>query len=380
MSISRVRKLPARVIMVFLLSSLGILYAQGNGPVLDVQLSPTLEFAQVVYTSDFDFYQQGATIYLFQAMLDNTGKPAVQGVLVFEIYRGPEIIARTTTTTFTLSANEVINVSNIQISNGVITQSGEELRLNESETFVPPDEFENEILSSGKLPRGDYQFISRFQFSGGESVAPLLSLNIQNPSYVRPIVPGYPAGSGSYDVVYSPFPTMQFESDFDPQVAVEPPFHVTVYKKLDQHNSIDEILTSTPYLDEYMYETVFPYPAYGVQPLEPGVYAWRIQLRYVTTSGYETLDSPVFLFRVEDPSLMGVFDNDELKDDILGFLNDTVEDRGQVRQITGALSDYKLISIKLNGQPISKQEFYELLGTYDFDTNKLSELNLTPTQ
>jgi len=380
MSINRAKNLPVRIVLVFLLSTMGILYAQGSGPVFDVQLSPTLEFAQVVYTSDFDFYQQGSTIYLFQATLNNTGKPAVQGVLIFEIYRGSEIIARSQTTRFTLSANEVISASNIELSNGIITKSQEELRLDQSETFVPPDEFENEVLSAGKLPRGDYQFISRFVFSGGESVAPLLNLRIQNPSYVRPIAPGYRAGSGSYDVVYSPFPTMQFESDFDPQFAVEPPFHITVYKKLDQHNSIDEILTSTPYLDEYMFETVFPYPAYGVQPLDPGIYAWRIQLRYVTTSGYEMLESPVFLFRVEDPSLMGLNDDDELKDDIMSFLNDAVDDKEQAREITGALSDYKLISIKLNGKQISKQEFYDLLSKYDFDTNKLSELNLTPTQ
>ena len=94
MSINRAKNLPVRIVLVFLLSTMGILYAQGSGPVFDVQLSPTLEFAQVVYTSDFDFYQQGATIYLFQATLNNTGKPAVQGALIFEIYLGSEIIAR----------------------------------------------------------------------------------------------------------------------------------------------------------------------------------------------------------------------------------------------------------------------------------------------
>jgi hypothetical protein len=373
------KKFPVLAIVVFLFSLLGMAFAQGSGPILDVQLSPTLEFAQVVYTSDFDFYQQGATIYLFQATLDNTGKSAVQGVLIFEIQRGQDIIAKAQTTSFTLSANEVISASNMQISSGVITQSGDEIRLDESETFAPGDEFEKEVLSSGKLPRGNYQLVSRFRYSTGESPAPPLNLFLQNPSYVRPLTPGDRVGSGSTDVVYSQFPTMQFESDFDPQFAIEPPFRVTIYKKLDQHNSIDEVLTSTPFFDEFMYEMVFPYPAYGVQPLQPGIYAWRIQLRYITTSGTETLESPVFVFRAADPSLMGIYDDDELKEEIMTFLLDKIENKEDGREVIGNLSDYKLLSIKLNGKELTKQEFYDILEQYDSKLRKLSELILTPT-
>jgi hypothetical protein len=364
--------------------SFGLAIGQGTGPVFSLQLAPGLEFAQVVYVSDFDFYQQGATIFLFQATLDNTGKNAAQGYLVIEILRGSEVISRAQTNVFTISANEVISASNIQISNGVMTQSGDQINLDQTQTYAPGTEFENEVYSSGKLPKGEYQLVGRFRFNNDtqETIAPLLYLHVQNPSYIRPIMPGYNAGSGSVDIVYTQFPTFQFETDFDPNdvTVTEPPFLVSIYKKLDQHYSIDEVLTSTPQYEELTYQTVFPYQAFGVQPLEPGEYVWRVQLRYLTTSGTEVLESPVFVFQVEDPSKIGMFENEGVKEDLMQFLVQNNEDKDEAREIAQMLSDYKLISIKLNGKEISKEKFYEILDQYGSELKKISDLILTPTQ
>ena len=310
MSLIQMRKLPF-FILVFLIAFL-CTSSFGQLPTLDLQLAPTLELAQVVYTSDFDFYQQGATVYLFQVTLIGGANP-VRGHIVVEILQNDVALARTQTTSFTLSPGEYISASNIEISNGVMTQSGDEIRLDQSQTYAPTDQFENEVLSGGKLPRGTYYMISYFRYNDGQQAfAPQLRLDIQNPTFIRPIMPGYRAG-GFLDVVYSQFPTFQFESDFDPTFAMEPPFHVQIFKKLDQHQSVDEILTSTPHYDEWMFETVFAYPPGGVVPLDPGVYAWRVQLRYLTTSGTETLESPVYAFRVEDPANMSMYGDESLK-------------------------------------------------------------------
>ncbi len=373
-------KLPL-LIFIFLFTTLCTLsFAQ---PSLTLQLAPTLELAQVVYTSDFDFYQQGATKFLFQITLDNTGQAAVGGILVVEIRHGDEPIAQAQTTSFGLSANEFISVSNIDISNGYITQSGDEIRLDQSQTYAPTDQFENEVLGGGKLPRGSYQFIASFRYNNDQELfAPPIRLDILNPTFIRPIYPGFRAGSGSFDVVYSQFPTFQFESDFDPTFTGEPPYHVQIFKKLDQHQSVDEILTSTPHYDVWKeaYETVFAYPPGGAVPLDPGVYVWRVQLNYITTSGSETIDSPVFAFRVEDPSNMSMYADESLKEDIMRFFLDLSEDKDKGREIAGMLSDYNLVAIRINGQEISKQQFYKILDNYDTEFRRLSELILTPTQ
>ncbi len=161
---------------------------------------------------------------------------------------------------------------------------------------------------------------------------------------------------------------------------MEPPFHVQIFKKLDQHHSVDEILTSTPHYDEWMYETVFAYPPGGVVPLDPGVYAWRIQLRYLTTSGSETIDSPVYAFRVEDPTNMSMYGDESLKEDIMRFFLDLSEDKDKGREVAEMLSDYNLVAIRLNGQEITKQRFYKILDEYDVEFRTLTELMLTPTQ
>ncbi len=147
----RKRKLPF-FIFIFLFATLCTLsFGQSTGPQLDLQLAPTLELAQVVYTSDFDFYQQGATTFLFQITLIGGNSP-VDGLLVVEILQGDMILARAQTTSFRLLAGEPISASNIELSNGIITQSGDEIRLDEGQTSAPTDNFENEVLSGGKLP------------------------------------------------------------------------------------------------------------------------------------------------------------------------------------------------------------------------------------
>ena len=128
---------------------------------------------------------------------------------------------------------------------------------------------------------------------------------INNPSFIRPIAPGTRAGDQFMEILYTQFPTFQFETDLDftnPDFLANPPFHVQVFKKLDQHASIDEVLTTQPHYDEWLSNVVFPYPVAAAQPLDEGVYLWRIQLGMVTSSGTEIIESPVFAFRVEDPS------------------------------------------------------------------------------
>ena len=54
-----------RIIPLMILLVLFFICLSSAQPQLEFQLAPTLELAQIVYVSDFDFYRQGATQFLF---------------------------------------------------------------------------------------------------------------------------------------------------------------------------------------------------------------------------------------------------------------------------------------------------------------------------
>jgi hypothetical protein len=346
-------------------------------------LAPSLELAQVVYVADFDFLQQGATQFLFRLRVNNLNQPEVDGRLRFEILRNDDVLATAETQDFTLPANGDFYASNIEMSNGyIIPGTTTEIRFNQGETTLPSDDFENEVYQSGKLPKGNYRFIVKFRYNNGvsESAASAPPLFIYNPTYIQPITPGNQAGNRYIEILYTQFPTFQFESDFDPTNSSSnpAPFHVQIFKKLDQHGSIDEALTSTPHYDEWIQQTVFPYPAAAALPLDPGVYLWRVQLELLTTSGTEIVESPVFAFRVEDPSKMGELSDEGIQEDILQMLIDSIGDRG--RTIAQSLKDFTLKEIRVNGEVFTKKQFYEIIDSYEGQTRSIKDIILMGTQ
>jgi hypothetical protein len=379
MQLRKLRKIPIIVSLVFFLLLFGSLNAQ---PSLLFELAPSLEFAQIVYVSDFDFYQQGATQFLFQLIVQNQNP--VTGYLEFQILRNAEVLAETQSNTFSLLQNESFIVSNIELNAGYTTPIGNEpIRFDKANTTNPSSDFEDEVLTSGKLPSGTYEFVVRYRFNNNQSEtsAPPVSIIINNPTFIRPIVPGTNANSQFVETIYSQFPTFQFETDLDlndPRFLSEPPFRVQIFKKLDQHASVDEVLTSQPHYDERHTNTVFPYPAAAAQPLDEGVYLWRVEMRLITSSGTEVIESPVFAFEIQDPSRLGELNDEGLKDEVMRILQNLLGDRG--RQIAGQLSDYKLTAIRVNGETIDKKKLYEIIDNYQDSERIISDILLKGTQ
>jgi hypothetical protein len=272
-----------------------------------------------------------------------------------------------------------MSASNIELNTGYnIPSTQEPIKLDKGNIKTPTEDFENELAQSGKLPKGNYRFIVKFVYSitNVEIAAPERVIYIHNPTYINPITPGTPSGSDLIELVYTPFPTFQFESDFNPVYAIGEPFRVQIFKKLEQHGSIDEVLTSTPHFDAYVAETVFPYPAAATLPLDPGIYVWRVQLNLTTSSGTEIIESPVSVFRVEDPSKIG--SSEGVMDEILRILKDLLGERGVA--IAQSLNDYNLIAIRVNGETITTRQFYDLLEGYQGETRKISDIILKGSQ
>ena len=130
--------------LVILLVSFFIISSSVAQPTLEFLLAPSLELAQVVYLSDFDFYQQGATQFLFQLNVNN--RNPVTGYLNFEIFRNADLLAETQSNTFSLLQNESFSVSNIELNAGFFTPDGNQpIRFEESNTTNPSSEFEDDI-------------------------------------------------------------------------------------------------------------------------------------------------------------------------------------------------------------------------------------------
>ena len=378
MEFRKLRIVPLTILLVLFL----LICSSFAQPTLEFQLAPSLELAQIVYVSDFDFYQQGATQFLFQLTVNN--RNPVTGYLKFEIYHNADLLAETQSNNFSLVQDESFTVSNIELNAGFFTPLGNQpIRFEKSSTTNPSTDFEEEVLTGGRLPRGTYQFVVTFRFNNDQdqTSAPPVAIFINNPSFIRPIMPGTRAGELYLEILYTQFPTFQFETDLDftnPAFLENPPFHVQIFKKLDQHASIDEVLTTQPHYDEWMSNVVFPYPAAAAQPLDEGVYLWRIQLGMVTSSGTELIESPVFAFRVEDPSRLGEIDDNGTKAEVMRILEDLLGNRG--RNLAEALSDYNLTAIRVNGETITKKRLYEIIEGYQGEERLISDIMLKGTQ
>jgi len=375
MQFRKLRIIPLTIIVVSFLLFFGSSNAQLAS--FNFQLAPSLEFAQIVYVSDFDFYQQGATQFLFQLDMINGNQP-VTGYLDFKIRHDNELLAQTISNVFSLEPMEEVHASNILLNAGYPLRNGE-IRFDKTNTTNPSSEFEEEVLTGGKLPRGIYDFEVAFKFTSGETIdGAEASIVINNPTFIRPITPGTRAGGQYLEILYTQFPTFQFETDLEFINLDQPPFRVQIFKKLDQHASVDEVLTTQPHYDEWVSNVVFPYPPYAAQPLDPGVYFWRVNLGLITTSGTEVIESPVFAFRIEDPSRLGETDDEGMKNEVMRILEDLLGNRG--RQISTDLSDYKLIAIRVNGETITKKRLYEIIDGYQGQERLISDIMLKSTQ
>jgi hypothetical protein len=369
--------------LVILLVSVFLICSSSAQPQIEFQLAPSLELAQIVYVSDFDFYRQGATKFLFQLTITNNQNP-VTGYLRFEIFRDDDPIAETRSNVFSLLANEFFTVTNIELNAGYRTPIGNQpIRFDETNTTNPSSEFEDEVLTSGKLPRGTYRFVVSFHFNNDQDQlsAPPVSIYVNNPSYIRPITPGTIAGDPYLEILYTQFPTFQFETDLDlnnPFFFDQPPFHVQIFKQLDQHASVDEVLTTQPHYDAYISDVVFPYPPAAAQPLDPGVYFWRIQLEFLTTNGQEVIESPVYAFRVEDPSTLGEINDEGMKSEVMRILEDLLGNQG--KQISEQLNDYDLTDIRVNGESITTKRLYEIIDSYQGEERVINDIILKGTQ
>jgi hypothetical protein len=347
------------------------------GQSIDLMLSPRLEMAHVVYVSDFSFIDRQSiealqTEFLFQATF--IGLTGQEGKLLFQILKDNQEIGRAESNSFVMPEGNP-SFNNMQLNAGILI--GEtEVRFDTRNLEMPDDAFQDEVLGSNKLPRGRYVF--RLSFAGvvGEAV-----IDVFNPTYIVPVTPGYLAGRDVPEIIFTDMPTFIFDSDLtDPIALSEDPFKIQVYQKLDQHSSLDEVTTGTPHLEADVNRMTVNYTEFPeAEPLMPGTYLWRVQMRVQTSGGENVTTSPLYAFTVRDLNDQEKPEDEAAAEDIFELLKNIIgTERAKVlsQQLTG----YHLNAIRLNGTEITIAQLYDIIDNYQGHLVEISDLILQSTQ
>jgi len=323
-------------ILLFIILLISIVSAQDVNGVLDLRTNYFYNF-EVYYLLDFDFNNGRNNPDMFSYSLSYT--PA-DGITPIQIKIEFEWIANI----------PAVNMDNHRILyvvtrpfefNGEVTLTTRDIDQNMHNIYyndgrpcnISVDHFEQDlqrlqsiILSTGgKLPAGSYVFTLNIT---DQYNTPLKSqtqvIEVSNPTTLELISPGGELAD-NFEIATT-LPTFQWESiDFMwsktncPQCGYA--IRVAEYDPT-RHNSVDQALkdrANLPFpdnndyfplpsskistvagLDLYTAGTIFQYPLTGAKPLEAGkIYVWQIRKTFPTTSGPESVLSPIFAFKIQ---------------------------------------------------------------------------------
>ena len=190
------------------------------------------------------------------------------------------------------------------------------------------------IMTTGKLPDGEYRFelslssgVSEFDLSPSDEK--IETVIVESPSGVNLESPGGLLADTTFNIVYTTLPSFNWNKGFCSNCITY--IRVSEFKS-EFHSSLDEALEDERTLplnqslewEELSDVSTFQYPLNGVRPLENGkIYAWQIKTSIPTTDGMEDETSEIFAFKISDPS----------KSSQIGMKNPTLQ---QLKESIGA--------------------------------------------
>lgn len=167
------------------------------------------------------------------------------------------------------------------------------------------------IMSTGKLPDGQYSF--QVHVKSGPSPTDLVlsdevteTLLVTTPTSLNLISPGGALEDTSQNVVFTPYPIFQWETE--PCPGCESFIRVARFDP-ESHSSREEAIEDVTTLpmdytrgwEPVGITTTFQYPFSGAIELIPGnVYVWQVRKDLPTTEGTESFVSPIYAFKVAD--------------------------------------------------------------------------------
>ena len=349
-------------------------FGQGpNDPQIAITPTPALQSAQVLYFSNFDIFDVGNAVHLFDVRIMNVGLGTSgneNARLIMKLYLDDpnNPIASATSDLFpvAISPGAQYSATNVQLINANLI--GVFSNLNFTTTFDPPDEnFEDEFYGSGKARRGIYWLQAVLQVAGFQDAETTIRLKITNPSSIQLSSPGNKAGSG-IPAETNDFPVFTFFSD-----GTE--FVLKIFEKLPHHQSVEDVINSgNPICEEPLNIPVLNYAtATTGQPLQVGhTYYWYVDVIVPTTAGTEIFPSEVYQFKVTQAT--GTSAEGTAVASIIEMLRPIIGNR--VDNYSKDLSDFELKNIRLNGRPITVYELYQIIDSYEGHLIEIMDLGL----
>jgi hypothetical protein len=370
--------------VVILLLSIFLLQgaAQNNLVAIDLRLFEQVKDSRVFYIGDIDFLKQGGGPNLFILTLENH-QGSVEAQLHFQLRLNGITIAEVFSEPFLLPSTEnsgpiIITYNNLVTGTAIIPTTGEAIELMDYDLYferVP--NLETQITATGKLPAGQYLFfIELLTFRDGvptptpdENFGDNI-LTVTNPTTLELIYPGEPAGSENISTVPSLFPYFLWQSD-----ALE--FNITVYEKLSEDSSIQDVLSHDPILrvegfpnqlfqfpsdpsPEFVMndplQNGYPHPIGPVRLLEYGkIYYWNVEAVVISATGETLLTSEVYQFKTIDQE--GMAPDANL---LLIYLRQILGDRYEtyMKQLNASPTG----NILLNGTPVEIEVLVDLIN------------------
>ena len=176
------------------------------------------------------------------------------------------------------------------------------------------DNILSSIMTTGKLPDGEYRFELKM-FSGPSELDLSMSdekietIIVETPSGVNLESPGGSIDDTTFNVVYTTYPFFNWNKGYC--LNCETYIRVAEFRS-DFHSSLEEALVDERVLpfdqsQEWLKledVSTFQYPLVGVRPLKNGkTYVWQIMVKIPTTDGEQNEVSEIYAFKVTDPSL-----------------------------------------------------------------------------
>jgi hypothetical protein len=181
---------------------------------------------------------------------------------------------------------------------------------------INPSNFESitsAIMSSGKLPDGEYRFELKLysgfsEFDVSLTAQDSKSIIVESPSGINLESPGGVLSDTLFNAIYTTYPVFNWNKGNCN--------NCNTYIRLAEfkngyHSSLDEALRDERMLpfnqtdDWFSLSDIstFQYPTSDARPLEYGkIYVWQVKVEIPTTNGYEDEISSIYAFKISNPS------------------------------------------------------------------------------
>ena len=353
------------------------------------------------YISSFDLVSGGSNVPIFRYNVTSDVYPIFVKARFKASFLSPQlgIDSRTTlidveSDVFQMKANFVLDSRNF--SENTTTFLDEDNPPNvvpvifRSLETIDAGKYENllsSVMTTGKLPDGEYQFALTLSSGNSEfdvslSDEKIETIIVETPSGVNLESPGGMLADTTFNVVYTTLPSFNWNKGFCRNCIT----YIRVSEfKADIHSSLEEALQderTLPFNQSLEWEklsdiSTFQYPLNGVRPLENGkIYAWQIKTSIPTTDGMEDEVSEIFAFKISDPSKSS---NIGIKNSILLQLEEAIgaERFNSFFGEGGALQDFNPSGeYSINGSTVNQSTINNLMSKFKNKTLDIQSIQV----